>query len=82
MENKILASMPEEESESMKDPKKKIRNLWENFKSGHQLFIERLVVYFKWLVTFTPVYLLIVLIQHFFSPSPSQQCQTQHIDSV
>ena len=69
MKNKILASMQKKASEFMKEPKKKMGEWWESFKSRHHLFIEHLVVYFKWLVAFTPVYLLIVLIQH-FSPLP------------
>jgi hypothetical protein len=50
----------------MKGLKKKMGDWWESFKSGHHLFIKRLVEYFKWLVWFTPVYLLIVMLHYLF----------------
>jgi hypothetical protein len=50
----------------MKDSNKKMRDWWASFQSTHQQWIERSVVYFKWLVMFTPVYFLLALIHIFF----------------
>jgi hypothetical protein len=63
---KILASMREEASEFREDPKKKMGDWWKSFKSRHHLLIERLVVYFKWLVGVTLVCILLFPFHGFF----------------